>query len=783
MGTGVDSRNEVIMGIIGRLAGIAAFALMMARLGQLVESGPESPAWQLIMVASAFLGGVVWWLLSQTISNHKIGIGLFVAGGVILFLRISVPDTLLAGFLPTPDTLEILGQELSHAIDVIRFGIAPVSATAGVVAILSALMWVSGGLYMWGATDGPVTAMVLPSLALYLEFAVMDRSDPGMGWMIAAAAVIGLAVLAVAMERREEAGRIRDHDGRPIARQTRTTAVIVAVMVGVGAIGTVAMASDLVPAFGNLRWNLGSGYGPGYGGVSFDRLADLRQRIITRTNQVMFTAVLDENAPPPGQIYWRMEALDRFDGSAWRPSGVTQPFFQAGQPGGNPEHAYQGTTQQVAARVKIDGLRSQVVPTAGIAYDIDADLVNLSILQVSQDGSLIYQPGLNEGDEYVITRAVLPMSREDLGALATGPNGELSPLFENASEAGLFEGTPSSPPEGEVVEPADLADFVDLPDDSPIALSAIALAHTEGASTDFERAWLLQYWFRDSGDFTYSTTVTSGHDSLELVDWLAAPSSENYRTGYCEQFAAAMAVLGRSIGIPSRVVWGFTPGDPVEQADGTQAIVVHDNNAHAWVEMWMDGFGWVSFDPTPRGGGVLPASMTASFDPVEFLPPPTTPDFNPDGPDLNENPNLPESEIIGGAAPAAPAFPWEWLLVIPAAVIVIGAIPWLKSVRRRRRMAKLRQGDITAAWDEIVDRLTDLGQPVPPSETPMEFARRTDPSLMSLAVNYSATIYGDREGMGTPRDLEVVEGWLRRRYEGGQRFKAAFSPRSLLRDD
>jgi transglutaminase-like putative cysteine protease len=779
----VDSGNEVLVGSIGRLAGIAAFGLMMARLGQLVESGPDSPAWHLIMVASAFLGGVVWWLLSQTISNRKIGIGLYVVGGVILFLRIAVPDTLFAGFLPTPDTLEILGQELSHAIDVIRFGIAPVSASAGVVAILSALMWVNGGLYMWGATDGPVTAMVLPSLALYLEFAVMDRSDPGLGWMIAAAAVIGLAVLAVAMERREEAGRIRDHDGRPIARQTRATAVIVAAMVGVGAIGTVAMASDLVPAFGNLRWNLGSGYGPGYGGVSFDRLADLRQRIITRTNQVMFTAVLDENAPPPGQVYWRMEALDRFDGTAWRPSGVTQPFFQAGQPGGNPDHAYQGTTQQVAARVKIDGLRSQVVPTAGIAYDIDADLVNLSILQVSQDGSLIYQPGLNEGDEYVITRAVLPMSRQDLGALATGPNGELSPLFENASEAGLFDGTPASPPDGEVVEPADLADFVDLPDDSPIALSAIALAHTEGASTDFERAWLLQYWFRDSGDFTYSTTVTSGHDSLELVDWLAAPSSENYRTGYCEQFAAAMAVLGRSIGIPSRVVWGFTPGDPVEQADGTQAIVVRDNNAHAWVEMWMDGFGWVSFDPTPRGGGVLPASMTASFDPVEFLPPPTTPDFNPDGPNLNENPNLPESEILGGATPNTPSFPWEWLLVIPAAVIVIGGIPWLKSVRRRRRMAQLRQGDITAAWDEIVDRLTDLGQPVPPSETPMEFARRTDPSLMSLAVNYSATIYGDRQGMGTPRDLEVVEDWLRRRYEGGQRFKAAFSPRSLLRDD
>jgi len=772
------------MGNLGRVAGIAAFGLMMARLGSLIESGPGTPAWHLIMAASAFLGGVVWWLLAQTISNRKIGIGLFVVGGLILFLRISVPDTLFAGFLPTPATLDILGQELTHAVDVIRFGIAPVDPSAGVVAILAGLMWLNGGLYMWGATDGPATAMVLPSLALYLEFAVMDRSDSSLGWLVAAAVVVGLAVISVAMERREETGRIRDHNGRPIARQTKATAVILAAVVGIGAIGTVAVASDLVPAFGNLRWNLGSGYGPGYGGVSFDRLADLRQRIITRTNQVMFTAVLDENAPPPGQVYWRMESLDRFDGSAWRPSGTTAPFFQAGQPGGNAAYAYQGTTQQIAARVKIDGLRSQVIPTAGIAYDIDADLVNLSILQVSQDGSLIYQPGLNEGDEYVITRAVLPLSRQDLGALASTSTGELSPLFENAAEAGEFDAVPTVPSNGEAVTPEDIDVFTDLPEDSPVALNAIASAHTAGASTDFERAWLLQYWFRDSGDFTYSTNVTSGHDSLELVDWLAAPSSPNYRTGYCEQFAAAMAVLGRAIGIPSRVVWGLTPGDTVEQSDGTEAIVVRDNNAHAWVEMWMDGFGWVTFDPTPRGGGVLPASMTASFDPVEFMPPPTTPDdFDPDGPNLTENPNLPESQIRGGTVSTEPSFPWEWLLVIPVAALVIGAIPWVKSLRRRRRMTKLRQGDITAAWEEIVDRLTDLGQPVPASETPMEFARRTDPTLVSLATNYSATIYGGRSGMGTARDLEVVEDWLRRRYEGGQRLRAAFSPKSLLNKD
>ena len=98
-------------------------------------------------------------------------------------------------------------------------------------------------------------------------------------------------------------------------------------------------------------------------------------------------------------------------------------------------------------------------------------------------------------------------------------------------------------------------------------------------------------------------------------------------------------------------------------------------------------------------------------------------------------------------------------------------------------MARLRTGDITAAWDEIVDRLTDLGHPVPGYETPLEFASRTDDSLISLATNYSAAVYGNRNGMATEADLDIVEDWLRRRYESRQRVRAGLNPRSLFNSD
>ena len=269
MGPGLGNNDEDIMdNRLGRLAGIAAFALMLLRLGRLIESGGEAPAWQLIMIASAFLGAVIWWLLAQTMSSRRVAVAIFAAAGLVLFLRIAVPHTLVGGFVPTGDTLGALGAEMSQALNIIRFGVAPIFPTSGVIAILSVLMWVTGGLYIWGATDGPTAAMVVPSLALYLQFAVMDRISAGRGWMGGAAIVIALSVAAIAMERRSDAGRVRDLEGRPLARRATGMAFVLAVLVALGAFIVTDRSAALVPANGNIQWRVGSGYGPGYGGVA-----------------------------------------------------------------------------------------------------------------------------------------------------------------------------------------------------------------------------------------------------------------------------------------------------------------------------------------------------------------------------------------------------------------------------------------------------------------------------------------------------------------------------------
>jgi hypothetical protein len=201
--------------------------------------------------------------------------------------------------------------------------------------------------------------------------------------------------------------------------------------------------------------------------------------------------------------------------------------------------------------------------------------------------------------------------------------------------------------------------------------------------------------------------------------------------------------------------------------------------------MWMNGFGWVRFDPTPRGDGALPESLTAEFDPLPFLPPPGSlipltldqPNFFEDS--LNPLDRIDLSDNPIGERSSGIELSWAWL-ALPLLALLVGLVPLIKGLRRRRRLGRLRKGDITAAWDEIVDRLADLGSPVPSYQTPLEFATATDRSLVPLAVSYSAAVYGNRNGHAEESDLANVETWIKLRYESGSRARAAFNPRSLL---
>lgn len=769
---------------LGQLSGALAVILALGRLGRLFEGGPDTPPWQLILIASAFLGGVAWWLLSQLSSRLPLKLSIFSLGAVLLALRISVPQTLIGGVLPSGSTTGVLGAELDLAWRTVQTGIPPVEPYAGLLAMLAVLLWATGAFFTWGSTGGPYAALFTPSLVLYYQFAVFDRIGAGLGWMIFSTLALVLGVISMSLERQTETGRARDTDGRPLARRSMVLAAVMASVLGVASIAVANSASDLIDEFGNVPWRGGTGLGPGPGGgVSYDGLVELQQRILNQSDTPVFTAHLGNDTPPDINPYWKVDTLDTFNGEEWSRSDTSSRRVDAEQPVVEPSNVYHGTTTEILQTVRIQALRSILAPTAGTPIDVQDPADGVDSPRFAEEFytvggvSLGVAGGLEGSDQYQLRTSLVDRTA-DLGVLATDSSGDLSPIFAEAQEAGAFPHQPQLVSD-ELVTLPDREHYLHLPVDTPSGIGSIARQVTAGHTTDFEAAWMLQSWFRDEGNFTYSVEVSTGHGSLVLNDWLNDPESTNYRTGYCEQFAAGMAVLARALGIPSRVVWGFTPGE----VDENGVITVRDTNAHAWVELWIEPYGWFPFDPTPRaeqtGFDSQPPSLTAALDPDDYLEAPTD---NPDTP--TSVPNALD-QPFGELAPEPLQEPTDasrWWLVPLVAVVIMGmTIPVFKMLRRRRRLARVRNGDVTAAWDEIVDRLTDLGVDVKDSMTPVEVARSTNHSLLPLAHSYSATVYGGRTGQATETDLVDVEWWIDRTYEGKQRTRAAFSLRSLVR--
>ena len=132
----------------------------------------------------------------------------------------------------------------------------------------------------------------------------------------------------------------------------------------------------------------------------------------------------------------------------------------------------------------------------------------------------------------------------------------------------------------------------------------LARAVAGSARTPYAAAVALELWLRTAGGFRYDEQPPPPPAGVPAL----AAFVTTGKAGYCQHFAGAMAVMLRYLGIPARVAAGFTSGT----YDGeSQLWTVTDHDAHTWVEVWFDGFGWLPFDPTP-GRGALGAAYTAS---------------------------------------------------------------------------------------------------------------------------------------------------------------------------
>jgi len=236
----------------------------------------------------------------------------------------------------------------------------------------------------------------------------------------------------------------------------------------------------------------------------------------------------------------------------------------------------------------------------------------------------------------------------------------------------------------------------------PVAESVITQAK---ATNPFTEAVALQNWL-SGGTFKYTLSASSIENAAQLTNFLKVT-----KAGYCQQFAFAMAVLARLLDIPSRVAYGFTPG--TSTGGITWEVTTHD--AHAWPELYFQGYGWLRFEPTPSGAdGQGTASAPQYTIPLTGPGSPSslsTPTPAPTSKGTNPNPALAHilqngfdngtgANYGGGAGGAGPAPVWQVLALVVAGLIVLAAVvPWCArlAVRQRRWHAWRRRPPARAA--------------------------------------------------------------------------------------
>ena len=264
-------------------------------------------------------------------------------------------------------------------------------------------------------------------------------------------------------------------------------------------------------------------------------------------------------------------------------------------------------------------------------------------------------------------------------------------------------------------------------------LTRIAQQVTKDAKTQFEKAIALEKYFQ-SGQFQYTLSALDLPNSPQgLLNFLTKD-----RRGFCEQFAFAMAVLARLVGIPSRIEIGYTAGH--KQANGLWKVTTAD--AHAWPELYFPDLGWMRFEPTPggtagQGTAQQPGYAThlAPITPRVGTGPTGTPTTNPNK--INGNPapgphvRAPAPGGVAGEFPAAkhkghlPIA--QILLAVLALLILAGAVPGTARIITRSRRWRAATDDrslASAAWQEVCANLDDLGLDRKVSESPRALARR-----------------------------------------------------------
>jgi len=780
------------------IAGLASIGFAFWQLGRLLLATGSGARWQLVVITGLAIGLIVTW---TSITYRLKAWWIVLINMAALFLaatRFSAPSESVLVF-PTPAALASLWTDLDRAVELIRHGIEPVRPIAGIVIILTALFWLLGSLLAWGlSNDHPFVALI-PPLIVGLQLATLDRRSEGLIVLATFVVLVAATVLSISLDEQER-GASRMSGTRSQSAEMAPSATAAALMLAIVAIAVFAAGwlGPKLPSDGVLAWRTPGGLGGGFfGSITYNPYVQIHNRLVSQEGIPLFRATIEtDGGVTLDKVYFRLLTMDTYRNGQW--AAIRPGVYPLDN--GPPEtegQEYSGPTGSVVANVEILGLSQEWLPAPYAVSSATGEDSEAFRIRRADTALLFRGDSTYRGMQYQVTSRI-PIIEPEI--VAGDPSGGLSPLFAAAA----LDGKTIRAVEG--IEPRELPDsdrYTNLPAEIDGRIRTQATDLTRNLTTSFEKGVAIEYWFRETGGFVYDLDAETGHSEDVLATWLFDDSEDNpgYRRGYCEQFATSMAVMTRSIGIPTRVVLGFTPGVRI----GLNEVEVQDKNAHSWVELWIPNAGWVSFDPTPRSDGanavtsygVLSESLGYDITPyLDQIPEPVRPAITDTGRSQGgifaDDTNRPETPFLGsgGETTTSSSLP-NWVIIAGVVVALAGiamiTVPLVKWFRHRSRMRRLTDGDISAAWEEIVVRLSDLGEGPHPASTPIEVAAKVDAAMAPLATVYSRSVYGsyavapDDQVETARRSMEATSERLATRYSAMERLRSQYRLRSLLR--
>ena len=585
----------------------------------------------------------------------------------------------------------------------------PATSSSRLLVPVAVAVWVqvvATGLI--GRRTSTGAAVLLPSVALVVGAAVVGGAEQVAPGLVAAIVVTACAAVLV--------GRSESGPSRPSGDGVRPWIGPVGAVVAVATVATIGGALVL--------------------GDRADRPFDARDRLVppvvpqdatnpldlvparrASPDQPMFTmtvvggpADLDALTTAPT----RLLTLDDYDGARWT---VSAPFERTGARLPTVERT-DVMRRPVTVDVTIDALTGPWLPSLGDP----SRLRGLDALVEPSSGSLIEA---TDGDVAVPVDEVRTYRLEtelvvpDLTALQ----------YSQAT-------TPD-------------ARFTVVPTGLPDPLQEMAGVATAGATSPLAQAVLLERYLRLS--FVVDDELVSGSSYRQLAEALTERG-----TGTPEQFATAYAVLGRVVGLPTRVVVGFGPATAVDDS----TALVRSGDARVWPEVHFDGAGWVAFDPVPPraddlGGNVSSVGTSGQEVVVQAID------------------DTIESATAGGGGDAeasSGASAWARRIAVAVAslagLVVLAALVVVLAKRRltaRRRAGTDPTARVLGAWHDVLDRRRELGD-TPPSTMTVEQIVEADPdaaaALTGLYRPVTRALYAP--GRSADPDADAEQAWRAR---------------------